>query len=98
MDKLMRVLVIMVTDDGDDVSTSVKAKGDNFTLVDREKLKSDVKRKLLSHQEDALYFRIRYNEKQGKLKGITESLKVKSADSLLSEIDKMFAKLGVVDD
>ena len=98
MGKLKRILVIMVTENGDAISISVKAKGNNFTVKDKERLKSDVEKKLLPHEEDALYFRIRYNEKEGKLKGITESIKVLSSKSLLSEIDKIFARLGVNND
>ena len=88
----------MTKDTGDSISVSVKIDDGNFSSFHKKKLKDDIGRKIIPYVDEALYFKIRYNEKVGKLKGITESLKVKSADSLLSEIDKMFAKLGVVDD
>lgn len=98
MGKLKRLLVIMVTENGDAISISVKTRGNNFTAADKERLKRDVEKKLLSREEDALYFRIRYSEKEGKLRGTTESIKVLSSKSLLSEIDNIFARLGVNND
>lgn len=95
---MKRVLVIMTKETGDDISVSVKINDGVFTKKDKDKLKNEVAKKLIPDISEALYFRIRYNEKVGKSKGITESVKVFTVEKLNSEIDKMFSKLGVVDE
>lgn len=95
---MKRVLVIMTKETGDEVSVSVKINDGTFTKEDKDKLKNEVVKKLVPDVSDALYFRVRYNEKIGKSKGITESVKVFTVEKLNSEIDKMFSKLGVVDE
>lgn len=95
---MKRVLVIMTKESGDDVSVSVKVNDGSFTIKDRDKLKNEVNKKLIPSISEALYFRVRYNEKTGKSKGNTESVKVFTVKRLESEIDKMFSKLGVEDE
>lgn len=95
---MKRVLVIMTKESGDDVSVSVKVNDGSFTIKDRDKLKNEVNKKLIPNISEALYFRVRYNEKTGKSKGNTESVKVFTVKRLESEIDKLFSKLGVEDE
>lgn len=92
---MKRVLVVMTKDTGDEVSASVKVENRNFTSRDKDRLKMEVAKKLLPDVEDALHFRIRYNEKVGKLKGISDSIKVSTMNELDAGIDEMFSKLGV---
>lgn len=92
---MKRVLVLMTKETGDVISASVRVENGDLTSKDKYKLKKEVGRRIIPYADDALYFRIRYNEKVGKLKGITDSIKVLTVAELDSGIDKMFSKLGV---
>lgn len=87
----------MTKDTGDEVSVSVKVNHGNFTLKDKLKLEDDIKRRLEPYSEDALYFKVRYNEKVGKSKGITESVKVSTLEELSIEVNRLFLNKGVSD-
>ena len=95
---MKRILVSMTKDTGDSISVSVKIDDGNFSSFHKKKLKDDIGRKIIPYVDEALYFKIRYNEKVGKLKGITDSIKVSSVVQLNSEIDNIFTKLGVSDE
>lgn len=95
---MKRVLVSLVKENGDEFSVSVRVEDGSFTTSDKERLKSEVTKKLLRHTSELLYFKVRYNEKVGKSKGITESIKASSITSLYLEIDRMFSKLGIEDE
>lgn len=95
---MKRILVVMIKTSGDEVSVSVKVSDGNFTVSDKKKLQDLIVKKLIPDVNDALYFRIRYNEKVGKSKGITKSVKVSSLGSLEFEINKMFSDVGIEDE
>lgn len=100
MSKRRRLMVVMVLETGDKISTSVTKNGVLFSKADIDTLKKNVQSKLLSKKEDALYFRIRYNEKEGKLKGISINIKTSKPNSIISEIDNFIksveSKVGTI--
>lgn len=87
----------MIKDTGDEVDVSVKATNDVFTVEDKNKLKDYVAKKLIPMVDDALYFRVKYKEKVGKLKANTESIKAVNIAQLDTAINNIFKKHGVSD-
>lgn len=80
-----------VLDTGDEVSVSVKSKNSGvLTTSDKKKLLDDIQHRILPIASDTLYFRVRYNEKDGKSKGKVDSNKVKTMQELFSVVDKYF--------
>lgn len=92
---MKRVLVTAVLDNGDEVDVSVKVNDGDLTISHRDKLQQDVVKKLIPLADDVVHFKIRYNEKYGKSKGKTESLKVSSLAKLDAGITDIFNKIGV---
>lgn len=92
---MKRVLVSAILDNGDEVDVSVRVEDGDLTSSHKTRLKNDVVKKLIPIVDDIIYFRIRYNEKAGKSKGKTESVKVSTVVGLNNKIDSIFSKIGV---
>lgn len=92
---MKRLLVELTVDTGERVSTSVRVEDGSLTSQHIDTLKSNIGKKIAPHFDNALYCRVRYTEKVGKLKGKTKSVKVYKIDQLEQVISSISNDLGI---